>query len=255
MHIVLLRGLAREAAHWLDFPQTLRHALGNEAQLHCLDFPGCGAYHQQAALGSIGAMTDDARAQLALRGITQPVYVVGISMGGMIALDWAQRFPEQVAGIALINSSTGDQPLHWRLRLRAWPAIISALLLPMEWRERLVLGKVSNDRERFALHLQQWLQIQRERPVSRASILTMLGAAARFRPQPHCPTPGLVIASTADRFVDYRASQDVAQRFDWPLQLHSSAGHDLPLDDPAWLSEQLGSWIKTLRNHPYGQAL
>lgn len=246
MHLVLLRGLAREAAHWLDFPNALRQALGSDAQLHCLDFPGCGAYYRQPALGSIGAMTDDARAQLALRAIDQPVLLIGISMGGMIALDWAQRFPHQVAGMVLINSSTGDQPLHWRLRLRAWPAILAALLLPMEWRERLVLSKVSNDQDHFALHLQQWLKIQRERPVSRTTIITMLSAAARFRPQPTCTIPGMVIASTADRFVDYRASQDLAHRFSWPLQLHHTAGHDLPLDDPQWLSQQLRHWLETV---------
>lgn len=243
MHIILLRGLARETAHWLHFPQQLQHTLGGDWKIHCIDFPGCGIHYQQQALDSIPQMTNYARMQLATLQVSQPVYVIGISMGGMIALNWAQQFPAQVAGVALINTSAGDQPLHWRLRPHAWPTMIAALLLPTHWRERLVLRAVSNDRADFHTHLQQWLAIQQQRPVTRTTILTMLGAAARFRPQSSCKVAGLVIASEGDRFVSCNASKDLAQRFNWPLQLHPDAGHDLPMDAPGWLGTALASWL------------
>lgn len=242
-HIILLRGLAREAAHWLDFPQQLAQTLDSDWAIHCIDFPGCGRQFQLPALTSIQQMTAYARAQINALKIAQPVYVIGISMGGMIALDWAQQFPQEIAGTILINSSAGDQPLHWRLRPRAWPAIIAALLLPIRWREHLVLRHVSNNRLNFNAHLQQWLAIQTRHPVSRATIISMLGAAARFRPQRDCTVRGLIIASAGDRFVNCSASTDLAQRFNWPLQLHPDAGHDLPLDDPDWLCKVLGAWL------------
>ena len=242
-HLVLLRGLAREAAHWLDFPQQLAQTLGSDWTIHCIDFPGCGSQFQQPALASIQQMTDYVRAQSSALKIAQPVYVIGISMGGMIALNWAQQFPQELAGTVLINSSAGDQPLHWRLRARAWPAIVAALVLPVRWREHLVLRYVSNNRLNFTAHLQQWLAIQKQHPVSRATIITMLGAAARFHPQRDCRVRGLIIASAGDRLVDCSASKDLAQRFNWPLQLHPNAGHDLPIDDPNWLCKILGAWL------------
>lgn len=244
MHIILLRGLAREAAHWMQFPRQLQHALGADWKIHCIDFPGCGVHYQQRALDSIQRMTDFARAQIASLGINEPIYVLGISMGGMVALNWAQQFPSQIAGVALINSSAGDQPLQWRLRPTSWPAMIAAVLLPMRWREALVLRHVSNDRTNFDKNLRHWLDTQQQRPVSRSTIITMLAAAARFRPQATCKTKGLIIASEADRFVSYKASAEFAQRFHWPFALHSTAGHDIPMDDCHWLCAQITNWIQ-----------
>ncbi len=246
MHIILLRGLAREAAHWLHFPQQLQHSLGSGWNIHCIDFPGCGMHYQESALNSIQQMTDYARAQLIELNITQPVYVIGISMGGMVALNWAQLFPAQIAGVALINSSAGDHPLYWRLRPSAWPAIIAALLLPIYWRERLVLRHVSNDHDNFAAHLQHWLVIQQQRPVSRTTIVTMLSAAAGFRPQADCPVPGLIIASENDRFVSCLASRNLAQRFNWPIRIHPTAGHDIPMDATPWLEKQIVQWLQQI---------
>jgi pimeloyl-ACP methyl ester carboxylesterase len=42
---------------------------------------------------------------LGRRNATDPVLLVGHSMGGYVALALAQRYPERVAGLALINSS------------------------------------------------------------------------------------------------------------------------------------------------------
>lgn len=250
MHIILLRGLAREAAHWLDFPAQLQQTLGNHCQLHLVDFPGCGKYFQQHALTSITDMTDHARHEIAITEIlahNEPVYVLGISMGGMVALDWAQCYPHELRGIVLINSSAGNQPFWWRLRPAAWTTMIRALLSDTSTREAQVLKIVSNNHTNYAQHLNQWLSIQRQRPVTRTTIITMLRAAAQFRPQPTCAVPGLVLASANDRLVSMRASESIALQFHWPMQQHPSAGHDLPMDDSQWLTLKVARHINAIR--------
>ena len=245
-HFILLRGLAREAAHWLDFPEHLQRSLGNDCQLHLVDFPGCGKYFAQPALTSIAAMTDHARTEIATATIlarNDAIYVLGISMGGMVALDWAQRFPQELRGLVLINSSAGDQPFWWRLRPGAWPAMIFALLAINRAREARVLKIVSNNTADYAQHLNQWLSIQQQRPVSRATILTMLHAAARFRPQAKCAVTGVVFASQYDRMVSAQASEAIAKQFNWPIHHHPHAGHDLPMDDPHWLADKITLWL------------
>lgn len=245
-HVILLRGLAREAAHWLDFPAQLQQALGDNCRIHLVDFPGCGKYFTQPALTSVAFMTEHARKEIDIAAIAarnDAIYVVGISMGGMVALDWAQRYPQELRGLVLINSSAGNQPFWWRLRPGAWPTMIRALLTDSSTREAQVLKIVSNNTPDYAQHLKQWLSIQQQRPVTRATIVTMLRAAAQFRPQHTCKVHGLVLASTGDRMVSVRASEAIAQQFHWPLQQHPSAGHDLPMDDPQWLVQQISLWL------------
>lgn len=245
MHIVLLRGLAREAAHWLDFPEQLKNLLGDNYRLHLVDFPGCGKYFQQDALASIADMTEFARNEIAaLKPETDALYLLGISMGGMVALDWAQRYPHTVRGLVLINSSAGDQPFWWRLRPAAWPTMIRALLTSSQTREACVLNIVSNNKADYTQHLNQWLSIQQQRPVSRATIITMLRAAAQFRPRSTCAVHGLVLASEHDRMVSVRASEAIAAQFHWPINKHHSAGHDLPMDDPHWVATQITQWLQ-----------
>ena len=248
MHLILLRGLAREAAHWLTFPAQLQQTLGDNCKVHLVDFPGCGQYFRQPALASVADMTDHARTEIAIAEIlarNESVYVLGISMGGMIALDWAQRFPHELNGLILINSSAGNQPFWWRLRPGAWLTMILALLSDSSAREARVLKIVSNNTADYAQNLSQWLSIQQQRPVVRATIMTMLRAAAQFRPQPTCAVNGLVLASDGDRIVSVRASLSIAQQFHWPVLRHPSAGHDLPMDDPDWIVDKLANWFKT----------
>jgi pimeloyl-[acyl-carrier protein] methyl ester esterase len=249
MQIVLLRGLAREAAHWLEFPSLLQALLGDSAQVHLIDFPGCGEHHQQTALNSIAAMTDHARSELSTKlSPTEqaPLYVIGISMGGMVALDWAQRFPQEPSGIVLINSSAGNHPLWWRLKPAAWLPMLTALLVSSKDREARVLRLISNQPANYSQRLVQWRQIQRQRPINRSTIITMLRAAAGFRPKLTCTVAGLILASEGDRLVSVKASKTLAQQFNWPIQLHSSAGHDLPMDDPQWVAACLTQWLDLL---------
>ena len=249
MHFILLRGLAREAAHWLDFPEQLQQALGDNCQLHVVDFPGCGKYCIQPALTSVAAMTDHARAEIDVAAIAarnEAIYVLGISMGGMVALEWAQRFPQELRGLILINSSAGNQPFWWRLRPAAMLTMIRALLAEFRTREAKVLQIVSNNTADYSQHLNQWLAIQQQRPVTRATISTMLRAAAQFRPLPTCALQGLVLASTQDRMVSVRASEAIAQQFQWPIEQHLSAGHDLPMDDPHWVANKIAQWLDAL---------
>lgn len=243
-HIILLRGLAREAAHWLEFPERLLQTLGAHYQLHAIDFPGCGKHYQQPALSSVARMTDHARAEIASTlSSGEPVFIVGISMGGMVALEWAQRFPQEIQGLVLINSSSGDQPIFWRLLPDALPDILLALLLPCQQREERVLHRVSNLTAKYSQHLQQWLAIQQQRPVTRSTIVRMLRAAALFRPQLTCAANGIVLASDTDRMVSVRASEDIAKRFNWPLIRHAVAGHDIPMDDPQWVADKVAQFI------------
>ena len=54
--------------------------------------------------------------------------------------------------------------------------------------------------------------------------------------------PVLVVASQADRLVDYRCGLKLARAWSTDYLQHKSAGHDLPLDDPTWLVHVIKQW-------------
>src|SRR5690554_4657129 len=65
--------------------------------------------------------------------------------------------------------------------------------------------------------------------------MRQLTAASTFKPTSPPPAmPTLILTSLADRLVDWRCSQALAQHWQCPLVCHENAGHDLPLDDPDW---------------------
>ncbi len=106
---------------------------------------------------------------------------------------------------------------------------------------RLAMTSRAPDRHRAGLA--RWEAIATERPVTRLNALRQLAAVARYAPPPQGPgAPMLLLASERDQLVSPQCSQRFARRWDLPLRLHPWAGHDLPLDDPAWVVEQIAGW-------------
>lgn len=258
IRVVLIRGLAREAGHWGEFTHALKNEINHDLadqnitiEILTPDLLGCGVNFKDDATRRIGDYADHLvenflKNETVESFQTIPTFLVGISMGGMVVLDLMQRYDEYFCGAVLINSSTGDQAIYKRLRPRAWlPALIS-ILAPMAIRERVMLGVVSNDKSSFDKNLNHWVSIQKARPVTRRTILFQLLAAARYRlrlNRTNNVKPGAVFASRKDNMVSYRCSEDLASRLAWPIELHESAGHDLPLDDASWLAQKISKFI------------
>ena len=113
---VLLRGLTREARHWGDFPAQLAAAVARP--VITLDLPGNGQFNALASPTNVRGMTDFVRTQLQTMGHAPPYQLLAMSLGGMVATDWAQTWPQEVARLVLINTSMRP---HSRLTQRLRP--------------------------------------------------------------------------------------------------------------------------------------
>ncbi|MDE2606032.1 MAG: alpha/beta hydrolase [Burkholderiales bacterium] len=246
---ILLRGLGREARHWGRLPPLLEERLPGERVL-TVDLPGSGRWWQQASPANVAGMVEAVRAELRARSRPGPYVVLALSLGGMVAMEWAARFPGELQGCILVNSSAGRLSPFWqRLRPGAWLQL-APWLQPRAGdldRERAVYRVTSN----LPLHdavVDDWVAFARSRPVARRNLARQLFAAARYRAPARLPVPALVLASAQDRLVSPRASEAIARAWSLPLNLHPSAGHDLPLDDPDWVVQQAVDWV--LRGFP-----
>ena len=243
---VLLRGLTRESGHWGAFPERLRDRLP-EARIVALDLPGNGSMNGLRSPSRIEAMSAWCRDHVRSRGIEPPYRLLAMSMGAMVAIDWAARDPHAVAGCVLINTSLRPfSPWYRRLRPATYPTLLRLALGPMSGarREAAILGLTSRNVAAAAAALEDWTLLRVKRPVSTANALRQLLAAARYRSPPQPPAvPLLVLAGRRDALVDPRCSAQLARRWRADAAMHPSAGHDLTLDDGLWVAEQIGRWL------------
>lgn len=237
---ILLRGLGRESAHWMNFPEVLQQQCPDD-RIVCLDWPGNGSLYRERSPLSITDGLEDYRLSCAESGIRPPYRLVGLSMGGMVALQWLQQYPEEVAQANIINSSVGGINLPYqRMQPSALLTLLSTLVFKAG-REQRVFDLTANLQATARTDVvEQWQQIARHHPVSNMNLLRQIITAAGFRlSQPRHRERIRLIASKGDRLVQPRCSQRMSEAWQVPLREHPTAGHDLPLDDPEWLADQL----------------
>jgi pimeloyl-ACP methyl ester carboxylesterase len=242
---VLLRGLTRESRHWGSFPDIFRAAIP-DAQVVALDLPGCGRLANEESPTRVAAMVERCRTELRAHPVRAPYQLLAMSLGAMVAVDWASRYPDEIGAGVLINTSMRPfSPFYRRLRPRTYLPLLRALFSAhgARQREALVLRLTSSTRVDDRDTLDAWAGYWQERPVTRRNALRQVVAGARFcAPVERPASPLLVLASKNDGLVDYRCSQSLAMRWQLPLVVHPTAGHDLPLDDGAWVATQVRRW-------------
>ena len=92
----------------LERVRVLR-ATSPETTVCAYDRAGLGWSDPQHGTVTIDAMADDLHALLKAAGIAPPYVLAGHSMGGFVARRFQSRYPEDVAGMLLIDSSHEDQ--------------------------------------------------------------------------------------------------------------------------------------------------
>ncbi|ADG98142.1 alpha/beta hydrolase fold protein [Segniliparus rotundus DSM 44985] len=238
---LLLRGLSRESRHWEGFPALLERGLG--AAVQCVDAPGFGSEHRRVSPRTIAAITDDIRERFGRGGPDWTL--LGVSLGGMVALDWCARRPEDFGRVVVVNTSTAATPFFRRLTPSALPEIALGSFKSDVRRELAILQRVTNhpasDRGELA---ERWAGYIAEQRPSHTSLANQILAAVLFRMPKHVSTPALVLAAREDRLVSASSSETIAARLRAPIRYHETAGHDLTLDDGPWVVRQIADWLR-----------
>jgi pimeloyl-ACP methyl ester carboxylesterase len=260
---ILLRGLTRESKHWGNFVPLLQSAFP-DAQITLLDLPGTGCFYQETSPSTIKAITDSVRRHALDQGLLQqPVTILALSLGAMVAWEWMRSYPEDICGAALMNTSLADvSPFYRRLRWQNY-GDFAALVVTRDLRKREagILQLTSNHRNiardgvyaasqsgtgaaRHKQIIRAWEKIQIERPISLKNCFRQIKAAASYRPGDIRPKqPILLLNGLGDRLVAPACSESIHKKWNLELRRHLWAGHDLTLDDGAWVVSQLKDWL------------
>ena len=250
---VFLRGLAREARHWGDFAARFQDAVNattTTCSITLQDLPGNGAFNSQPSATSVGAMVEFARAQLAAANIKPPHCLLAMSLGAMVATQWATRFPQEVARLVLINTSMRPySTAAQRLRPANWPGLMA---MALRWNnahfaEQAIFNATCQRVATRDADQAAWRQIRATAPVSRANLARQLFAAARYRAPPVAALaplcPVLILSAAGDALVSPICSHHIASAWQAEHRQHDWAGHDLPHDDGQWVCQQVASWM------------
>jgi pimeloyl-ACP methyl ester carboxylesterase len=243
---LFLRGLAREQRHWGRFVQRFEAEVPG-AVVHCLDLPGAGTEHTRACPLSLAAMVRDVRARwLTLRDSAEgPWNLLGISLGGMVTLQWLGDFGEDFERAVVINTSAGDLSPPWhRMDLGVLPSLARAFREKNAVaRERAILASTARMYTDLDALAQTWASFHEDRPMARINVLRQITAATRFRSPSMLRTPLLVLAAAGDPLARPACGRRIADKYRARFAEHPSAGHDLPLDDPMWVTTRVTEFV------------
>lgn len=103
-HLTLICGLGSHVDAW---DNELLEALSRRLRLVLFDNRGAGRSDKPDIEYTIAMLADDAAALLNTLGIARS-HILGASMGGMIAQEFALRHPEEAAGLILCCTSPGS---------------------------------------------------------------------------------------------------------------------------------------------------
>jgi len=231
--LLLIHGAGGSYLHW---PPHLRRLPA--ANVVALDLPGHGE-SEGPGRSSVAAYAEAVKAAADALGLASTV-VAGHSLGGAIALEMAQRYPEYVAGVAVLAGG---------VRLPVPPGLVEMLRTDFaRATERIFDGAYTDqtDPRRRAVLLRQL------RANSPETLIGDYLACTAFDASPFAPqiaAPALVICGGQDRTVPPELGVAL-HRLLPHSELHTleGTGHMLMLERPDPVTQLLGAFAARVHN-------
>ncbi|MBN2555675.1 MAG: alpha/beta fold hydrolase [Anaerolineales bacterium] len=238
--VLFLHGLGSCGADWmLQLPP-----FQDRYNVLTLDLPGHSSSPAMTGRWRIEDMAEQVSMLLA-NVAAEPVYVVGLSLGGAVALALALAHPEQIRSLVLVNAFA-------RLQIdRAGRGRISRRLFNLMCGDMLALGQIVAGGV-FPHPAQCELREIAARRIaqnSRQAYMAVLFALRRFDARAHLEgiqMPTLIISGEADTTVAAAAKQELADHIPGAVfESIPGSGHATPLDEPDRFNELVLSFFDT----------
>lgn len=244
--IVLIRGLGREARHWGQTIDELKKTFP-DAEILTPDLPGAGILNQVKVPHGVPKFIPILKEQVSLNPDEENL-VVGLSLGGMCVIEWVKQFPMDFKAAVVMNTSLGDVSMPWmRFRPSFIPQMFAVTQKDAKTFEREVLKFVSNNPKVWDENVELALRLHQERPMSFKALIDQIVSGAIYRSKINVfPIPLLVMASIKDHLVNVDCSIKISEKFKADIVYHPWGGHEISMDDPQWVSEEMRSWCDRL---------
>lgn len=182
-------------------------------------------------------------------GATKAV-LAGVSMGGQVALAFARRHTDRLAGLAMVDSrADADAEAARANRHRMADAVLAEGLAVLDPMLSGLLGATTREqRPHVVAGVREWMH--QARPEGVAWSQRAMAARPDSRQMlPALAVPAAVIVGEEDSLSPLAMAQDIAQRLpDCVLSVVPRAGHLSPLEQPDAVAAALTDLL--VRVHP-----
>ncbi|KAI9279064.1 Alpha/Beta hydrolase protein [Umbelopsis sp. AD052] len=265
--VCLIMGLSTSIQGWSN--QTEYLASTGKYTVLVFDNRGVGYSDSPWGLYSTSQMADDTIELLDHLGWKESINVVGISMGGMISLELADRIPERIASLTLTSTTARRNVPTWKLvnaltRIALFTPdprdkvnIIVDLLYPPEWLASSPtnpkLSKYQTNRE-YATHsfikhaTKSRLQPLRGNVGQTAACLRHSVSDSRLKSIKERNVPTMVVTGTIDNFINPAHSHHLQKMLNAKLEIFEGSGHALPEEQSERYNALLEKFFDSTKN-------
>ncbi|MFT2693509.1 alpha/beta fold hydrolase [Clavibacter zhangzhiyongii] len=257
--LLLLHGIGRSLEDWDE--QHARLSDGHE--LHSLDLPGFGWSDPVDGPTTLESLADALPACLDAAGVTDPVTVVGNSLGGAVAMTLAVRHPDRVRALVLADSAGFGRQVTVGLRMLAFDPLATLLMRPTPGNSRRSTRTIFHDPALTTDERVRHAQELSARPSHAATMLdiardlgTVRGVSSRWR-RPlvegvrESGLPVLAVWGARDRILPPAHLAAVARELpDARTRLIPDCGHMPQIERPDLFAALVEDFLASLPGEP-----
>lgn len=234
--ILLLHGLGANCSSWgLQFPVLA----GNGFRSLAPDVRGFGQSSNLSSWHRIRDMSNDV-AELLTRLNLDPTHIVGISMGGVIALNLALDHPHLVNKLVLVDTFASLRPDRWKTWAYFTFRFFLILLVGLPAQAKTVAGHIFPDASQENLRKILYEQITQANPAGYRQTMLALGLYDVRKRLHSIPAKTLVITGGNDTTVPPQLQKQLVKNIPLARQvIILNAGHAVTIDQPAIFNQTL----------------
>jgi pimeloyl-ACP methyl ester carboxylesterase len=243
--LLLIHGYPLSQALWepqITGLADVARVLAPDLRGHGGSDPGLGSY-------SMSVLADDCRGFLDALGITRPVVLGGLSMGGYVVLEFYRKYPQRIVGLILAATRAGaDSPEAKANRDKAAAtarekgvAAIVETMLP-----KILSQKSSQTRPELVARIRKMM--------ASTSLAAVVGDLVAMRDRvdftsmlPQIDKPTLILHGADDQLIPPAEAQAAGAAIpNARLQILPDAGHLLNLEQPEAFNEAVRGFLSSV---------